>query len=190
MEIQIRATSRRDWQALALLMQQVFPAEISPATARGLLLYRMPTIAVAEWQRRLVGFYQFHAASEARTAWLNYFGVTSEARRQGIGTLLLRAYEAQAAGLGYRRSALDAYQDSLGAIRFYERHGYTRIGPILNKFRYAKALTPRMDESAIDPPQEMSPHFVERVFRRSVYLCRVELPLWISQKKTGDKPRF
>jgi len=176
-DIRIRSATPRDWLALAVLMRRLFPADISPETARGLLLYHLHTVGVAEAGGRVIGFYQFHATPTGNGAWLNFIGLDESARRGGAGTLLLRAYEAQARSLGYRRSVLDVYPDNGGAMRFYERLGYAAILGGLDKLRYVKELAIDPDAAGVPTRRPAPPGIPGKIISRLNYWWRVELPL-------------
>lgn len=56
--------------------------------------------------------------------------VHPDARRSGLGTLLMRASEGRLVGLGARRIVLEVAVDNLSAISFYKRHDYSVAGTI------------------------------------------------------------
>jgi GNAT superfamily N-acetyltransferase len=70
-----------------------------------------------------VGRLHFSTIGEAR---IRYMGVTTEYRRRGIGTQILRGLEEKALRLGATRIVLDAREVALG---FYRKHGYVATGP-------------------------------------------------------------
>ena len=55
-------------------------------------------------------------------------GVVPFRRRQGVGSLLLDALEAHAAGRGVGTVFLEVRVDNAAAIALYERRGYERVG--------------------------------------------------------------
>lgn len=54
--------------------------------------------------------------------------VQREKRREGLGTKLMEAVEAEAQERGYRRLWLTVHSDNEPAIRFYKAISYTRVG--------------------------------------------------------------
>jgi ribosomal-protein-alanine N-acetyltransferase len=63
--------------------------------------------------------------------------VTEEHRREGLAGRLMREAEARVAEAGAGRMELHVFTGNEGAIRFYERLGYVRIG--LSRGFYGKA---------------------------------------------------
>jgi ribosomal protein S18 acetylase RimI-like enzyme len=84
---------------------------------------------------------------ESGTISLTGIGVAPEARGQGIGELLLMAFEARARDLGMRRLRLSVYPENAAARGLYEKCGWTAAecasGPGAS-MRYSKII--RMDE--------------------------------------------
>jgi GNAT superfamily N-acetyltransferase len=64
------------------------------------------------------------ATAELKRVW-----VRPEARRHGLGALLLAAAEQAATGLGATTIRLDTRSDLVEARRLYARHGYAEIDP-------------------------------------------------------------
>ncbi|HWW97496.1 MAG TPA: GNAT family N-acetyltransferase [Edaphobacter sp.] len=98
----------------------------------------------------LAGFIIVHVERVA-TGWRAYvvtLDVASEWRQKGLGRRLMREAEACAVTAGVRRMQLHVFTGNAGAIRFYERLGYERIGerrgfygaPGLDAFVYGKEL--------------------------------------------------
>ncbi len=52
--------------------------------------------------------------------------VAPERRSEGIGAVLLAAAEALIRERGHTRLRVEVFEPNIGAIRFYERHGWTR----------------------------------------------------------------
>ena len=67
------------------------------------------------------------AGSEAY-AYIVTIDVAPSARRSGVGAVMLREAEAQALRGGLGRVGLHVAVDNAGAIAFYEREGYLRVG--------------------------------------------------------------
>jgi predicted GNAT family N-acyltransferase len=61
------------------------------------------------------------------TGKIGRMAVLARCRRQGVGTRLLQALMKQAQSLGFEEVHLDA---QLGALAFYERHGFVASGPV------------------------------------------------------------
>jgi len=53
--------------------------------------------------------------------------VLAEARRSGVGSMLLRAAEERLRAAGSRAVGLETAVDNMGALSFYKRHGYSVI---------------------------------------------------------------
>ena len=70
-----------------------------------------------------VGRLHFNSIREAQ---FRYMAVDTRQQRRGAGTLLLRAMERKAIGLGADCIVLDAREH---ALRFYHKHGYQAEGP-------------------------------------------------------------
>ena len=62
-------------------------------------------------------------------AYLKLIALAPGAQGAGAGAALLAAFEAEAAGAG-RHAFLLVSDFNAGAQRFYERHGWTRVGPL------------------------------------------------------------
>jgi aminoglycoside 6'-N-acetyltransferase len=77
--------------------------------------------------------------------------VAPEWRGRGVGTALLLAAEEWARGQGVERMVLDLDAANEGALRLYERHGYT-----VHALEMDKPIEPYPD--AIDPPERIRNH--------------------------------
>lgn len=62
-----------------------------------------------------------------------YFAVKENARKQGIGSLLINNFEKEAVGLGIAHIELIVGAENKGAIKFYDRSGYKADRIILRK---------------------------------------------------------
>lgn len=79
---------------------------------------------VAEIQGEMCGYCMIKIDSAKPSAYLHSLAVTPEMKRRGIGTLLLRASESEAALAGRRLLRLDVRLDNPGAKALYEGAGY------------------------------------------------------------------
>lgn len=170
-----------DWRRLTGLFRGIFP-ELTAGQISHYIRHYEETIAVAETREGLVGFYQF-VPRDGETAWLNYLGVIPAHYRGGVGSQLLLDYEKRAARMGFRQSECDVLQQNQKALCFYEKHGYTRLHPVDNKFRYRKALTADVHAVGDPRPARTRPHLA-RVGRRVLYLMLVGLPPWHGEPRS------
>lgn len=177
-KIRIRKIYWADWRRLTEMFREIFPELTAQQISHYILNYE-DTIAVAEAREGIVGFYHFIPRKEEGTAWLNYLGVVSSCHRGGVGTQLLRDYEERAAQMGLRWAEFDVLQHNQRAIKFYEKHGYTRLHPVDNKFRYRKALAAGVQAVADSRPIRIRPR-LERWGRRMLYLVLAGLSLWFA----------
>ena len=69
----------------------------------------------------------FIVASDGPTGHIITIDVTAEARRSGVGSLLLRAAEGRLRATGSRAVGLETAVDNAPALSFYKRHGYSVI---------------------------------------------------------------
>lgn len=170
----IRPIRWSDWRELARLFRTIF-SELSAADVSYFIRHHQETIAVAATAEGLIGFYQFLSRPKTGTAWLNYLGVIPSRTGDGIGTMLLRHFEERALEIGLRQAEFDVLQRNERGMRFYERHGYTRLYPVGDKFRYGKSL---MDGSVVParaaPPRGRS--LISRAGRHALYFLLVTLP--------------
>jgi [ribosomal protein S18]-alanine N-acetyltransferase len=73
---------------------------------------------------RVAGFIVAH---QAPTGHLITIDVIAEARRSGVGSLLLRAAEDRLRAAGSKAVGLETAVDNLAALSFYKRHGYSVV---------------------------------------------------------------
>jgi ribosomal protein S18 acetylase RimI-like enzyme len=174
-KIRIRKIRWMDWRKVTRLFREIFPELTDQQISHYILQYE-DTIVVAEARTGIIGFYHFIPRDDEGTAWLNYLGVIPSCYRGGVGTQLLRDYEERAASMGFRLAEFDVLQHNQRAIKFYEKHGYARLYPFGDKFRYQKILMaePRV---ADDPRPVQTRLHLPRVGRRLLYLALVSLPL-------------
>ena len=81
---------------------------------------------LAEIDDELAGFCIAHL--EGQWAYVVTLDVTPEWRRQGLAARLMTDIEEQARAAGASGVGLHVYRGNVGAIRFYERIGYGRVG--------------------------------------------------------------
>lgn len=174
-KIRIRKISWVDWRRLTRLFQEIFPELTDQQISHYILQYE-DTIVVAEAREGIIGFYHFIPRHDEGAAWLNYLGVIPSCYRSGVGTQLLRDYEARAASMGFRLAEFDVLQHNQRAIGFYEKHGYARLYPFGDKFRYQKVLMAEPRSAEGPQPARIRTHLA-RVGRRLLYLVLISLPL-------------
>lgn len=100
------------------------------------------TFLVAETQAELVGFVQFGRA-ELDTAWLaeptelrpndgyiERLYVRAAQQRCGVGSELLKAALGHPRLCNSRTIYLDVWAENQGAVRFYARHGFVKVGAL------------------------------------------------------------
>jgi ribosomal-protein-alanine N-acetyltransferase len=78
----------------------------------------------------IAGFVIVHV-ERVMTGWRAYvvtLDVAVECRQRGLARRLMREVEATAMAAGVRRMQLHVFSGNAGAIRFYERMGYERMG--------------------------------------------------------------
>lgn len=160
------------------MFREIFP-ELTAEQISHYIRNHEDTITAAEAREGLVGFYHFIPRHEDGTAWLNYLGVIPARYRGGIATQLLRDYEECAAQMGFLRAEFDVLQHNHKAIRFYEKHGYTRLYPFGDKFRYQKLLMAGSCVADDPQPAPTRPQLM-RFGRRALYLVLVSLPLLLA----------
>jgi ribosomal protein S18 acetylase RimI-like enzyme len=177
-KIRIRKISWMDWRRLTRLFQEIFPELTDQQISHYILQYE-DTIVVAEAREGIIGFYHFIPRHDEGAAWLNYLGVIPSCYRSGVGTQLLRDYEQRAASMGFRLAEFDVLQHNQRAIKFYEKHGYARLHPVDDKFRYRKALTADVQAAGDFRPARSRP-YLKRWSRRMLYLVLVGLSLWFA----------
>jgi ribosomal-protein-alanine N-acetyltransferase len=104
------------------------PERLSPSQLAGLASRGDVACIVAEVDGRIEGFAMAHMHGEA--ARLLTIDVDPDARRLGIGRLLLRAAEREGAKWGCASMGLEVRVTNHGAISLYESAGYIRTGRV------------------------------------------------------------
>ena len=61
------------------------------------------------------------------TWFINALAVFAGGQNQGIGSQLLAAAEHQARANGFDKMSIQVFEQNTGAVRLYERHGYTPV---------------------------------------------------------------
>jgi ribosomal-protein-alanine N-acetyltransferase len=92
---------------------------------------RNAIVVVAEGAgEEIVGFVIAHVerAAAGRRAYVVTLDVAENHRRIGLARRLMREVEARSAAAGARWMELHVFTGNEGAIRFYERLGYVRVG--------------------------------------------------------------
>ena len=104
-------------------------------------------VTIAEVCAAVVGFALFNLNRRGTRTWVyvTTLDVDPASRRQGVARLLMAESERRAAVAGATLARLHVATDNVGAIRFYEASGYTRInlqedfyGPERDAWVYAK----------------------------------------------------
>ena len=112
---------------LPLLRRYGRSAEKLEATL-GVALQRGEGLLVAEEGGALLGLaWFFTSGTLALGGYLRLLAVFGPAQKRGVGKALLDAWEAETAKASAHAFLL-ASRDNAGAHRFYERHGYLRVG--------------------------------------------------------------
>jgi ribosomal protein S18 acetylase RimI-like enzyme len=93
---------------------------------------------VAELNGSVVGYIRLKPATRlpenAHVIQVQGLAVHPDARRRGVAGSLLDAAEKQLRERGLRKLTLRVLSSNHGAIRLYERHGFTREGTLLEEF--------------------------------------------------------
>lgn len=94
---------------------------------------------VAEVNGRLVGYVRLTQATplpeNAHVLSINGLAVAPDARRTGVGTVLLRSAESFARAHGARKLSLHVLSTNETALRLYRRLGYQVEGVLREEFR-------------------------------------------------------
>ena len=125
----IRDFKSEDFETLWRMDQACFPpgiayskagTEVLCSTARGLHAGRHRTPSDDE----IAGFIVVHQNLVGHVITID---VSPQARRSGVGSLLLQAGENRLRAAGSRAVGLETAVDNLAALSFYKRHGYSVI---------------------------------------------------------------
>ena len=116
----------RDLSALRHVEQVSFPLDAWPLLDLiGVLTYPGVVRIKAVVAKQMVGFIAGDVRRSEGLAWIATLAVLPEYRGHGIGSSLLTTCERQ---ISLNRIRLCVRTSNLGAIRLYERFGYTRVG--------------------------------------------------------------
>jgi ribosomal protein S18 acetylase RimI-like enzyme len=133
-------TALTEVDALAWSAESGFPSALSQAGGT-FFSGENPTQAhlVAELNGTVVGYIRLKPPSRlpenAHVIQVQGLAVHPDARRRGAAGSLLDAAAAQSRERGLRKLTLRVLSTNHGAIRLYERHGFTREGTLLEEFR-------------------------------------------------------
>lgn len=88
------------------------------------------TLIVEDVGREIVGFAIVHmeGRDSNRCGYLVTLDVTERRRNEGLATRLVRETERRARAANGHAMGLHVHTENAGAIRFYERNGYRRVG--------------------------------------------------------------
>ena len=87
---------------------------------------QLKDVLVARVDDRIVGY--VNPVVDGAEAWIGGVGVVPAMRRRGVARTLMRAAEESAAERGAETIILEVIEGNLGALRLYEREGYTKSG--------------------------------------------------------------
>ena len=124
-DLKVRDFKPEDFEALWRLDQECFPPGIS-YSRRELNLYirrrgAFTLVAVGAASGEIAGFIVAYGGVAGHIITID---VNPEARRAGLGSLLLRAAEERLLASGSRSVGLETAVDNRSALAFYKRHGY------------------------------------------------------------------
>jgi ribosomal-protein-alanine N-acetyltransferase len=130
----LRPFRRSDLPHLVRLDRRCFSAAI--AYDRFEMVYHLTAprhicllaVPIAGGPPPLLGFVIAAAGRTGGEGQIITIDVDPDARRRGVGRLLLEAAEEQLAAYGNREVRLQVAEDNAGAREFYQGHGYTAIG--------------------------------------------------------------
>jgi len=122
----IRDFKVEDFETLWRIDQECFPPGIaySKAELRAYIRHRNSFTLVAEDNDRLGGFIVGHHGPIGHIITID---VIAEARRTGVGSLLLAAAEERLRQSGSKAVGLETAVDNASALTFYKRHGYSVV---------------------------------------------------------------
>jgi [ribosomal protein S18]-alanine N-acetyltransferase len=126
--VPIRLATRDDVREIAALsrteIEHGLPWRWTPPRVQRAVDDARTNVCVAVQGQALLGFGIMVYADD--TAHLSLLAVNPEARRQGVGTALLRWLEQVAQVAGIVRVQLEARHDNDAALAFYRRHAYAQ----------------------------------------------------------------
>ena len=147
--VRLRSFQMRDLATLHELDQACFVEAIaySRAELRYFVTHPRCSCWIAEYpEDKIAGFVIFERTSyQAQTAGhIVTLDVDPDARRQGLGTLLMQCAEAQLKQEGASLMSLEVAEDNLAARRFYRRLGF------VTRDRIAKYYGGRVDAEVME----------------------------------------
>ena len=167
MKTEIIDSSARSWRSLAQLMTECFP--YMPRAARDYAIRSyIPGTRILLLQGKMVGVSMMAPPRPERpmTAWLEFIGIAPTHRGQGLGTLLLNDFEAQAADFGFTAIELAADPGDPRAVSFYQARGYRSISHDGINLCFHKDLPPKLRRT---PRRYSPPGTPLRVWRAAVF---------------------
>jgi len=124
----IRDYQPGDFETLWRMDQECFPAGIaySKQELRAYTRNRgsFTLVAVEEESGKMQGFIVAHSGPVGHVITID---VATEARRSGVGSLLLENAERRLEAAGSRAVGLETAVDNVTALSFYKKHGYNVI---------------------------------------------------------------
>ena len=132
----IRLATREDVRAIAALsrteIEHGLPWRWTPPRVQRAVADARTNVCVAAQGEALLGFGIMVYADD--TAHLSLLAVQPEARRQGVGTALLKWLEQVAGVAGIERVQLEARCGNAAALAFYRRHGYQQTSTVAGMY--------------------------------------------------------
>ena len=130
--IVLRGYERRDLETMVELDAECFapPFRFSREAMRRFAEAENAWAVIAEAGDALAGFCIVHMepAETVNVGYVVTIDVAEEFRRRGLGERMLAEGEAWVRASGGVGMMLHVYVKNLGAVRFYDRLGYTRVG--------------------------------------------------------------
>jgi|SRR5215471_15996535 len=122
----LRDFQPEDFESLWHMDQECFPPGISYSQEelRAYMVYRGSFTLVAADEKDILGFI---VANNGAIGHIITIDVGPQARRSGVGSMLLRGAEDRLRAGGSRSVGLEAAVDNIAALSFYKRHGYAVI---------------------------------------------------------------
>jgi len=122
----VRDFQPEDFDTLWRMDQECFAPGISYSKAelRSFINHARAFTLVAAEAQKIQGFIVIQAGKAGHVITID---VSPQARRLGVGSLLLRAAEQRLASIGSRMVNLETAVDNVSALAFYKRHGYSVV---------------------------------------------------------------